>query len=352
MFILKTLIPDTKYDRASSQNNINQEDPVLAVKEVIITNSNIDFLILFILSLLLLITSPNSDSAFYYGNPISFYMIAKININLSLLYFCVIFINCILANPIQKNQKIQEQLSQEAPLLQKEINKYLFTLSLPKIINKYWHTSNAILHFVQNILFVQSFGLSMIFWILYSGQKPIMKNNDYFTIHLIIVELTEFYSLFRFCFFLLKVTFNFILIPMYISAIYLGYVEDKFNFELNTLVNTKEYNGRITTSLRKSDIDEYCSICLNSFSYGDIVSTLPCNKRHMFHTYCLEKWFYNTVSCPLCRSNFSDKLEELVPMSARRREEQREQGINIPMQPIDGNNINPFVPEAGNNNNV
>ena len=68
------------------------------------------------------------------------------------------------------------------------------------------------------------------------------------------------------------------------------------------------------------------------------MSTLPCNKRHMFHTYCLEKWFYNTVSCPLCRSNFSDKIEELVPRSANRNNNQQ----HIPMQDM---NNNPF----GNN---
>lgn len=343
MFILKTLNPDTSFFSSSSEGVI-QEDPVLAIKEIVISNSNIDFVISFILSFLLLLTAPFNDSTFKYDNPINFYLIAKVNINLIAIYFTMVYLSLIMAYQSQNFKGNSGVIINESdmPLIQKEISYYNKVLSFPKpkIVEKYWHTANSILHCVKNILFLQSFALSMLFWILYSGQKIKMQNGNYFFLHLIIIEINEFYSLFRFCFFLIKVIFNFVLLPMYFAAIYLGYVEDKFNYELNILVNTQEYTAR-ASSLRKSQ-EDYCSICLNSFSFGDTVSTLPCNKRHMFHTYCLEKWFYNTVSCPLCRSNFSDKIEELVPRSANRNNQQ-----HIPMQDM---NNNPFG--ENNNNNV
>ena len=346
MFILKTLNPDTSFFSSTGQGVI-QEDPVLAIKEVIISNSNIDFIISFVLSFLLLLTSPFNDSTFKYDNAINFYLVSKININLIMLYFTLVYLSLIMAYQSQNFKGNSSFIadtttSDTIPLIQKENTYYnkLLSFPKPKIIEKYWHTANSILHCIKNILFLQSFALSMIFWVIYEGQKPIMTKGKYYFFHIILIEINEFYCLFRFCFFLVKVLFNFVLLPMYFASIYLGYVEDKFNYELNILVNTQEYNAR-TSSLRKSQ-EEYCSICLNTFSFGDTVSTLPCNKRHMFHTYCLEKWFYNTVSCPLCRSNFSDKLEELVPRSNNRNNINQ----NIPMQDM---NNNPF---GGNNNNV
>ena len=152
----------------------------------------------------------------------------------------------------------------------------------------------------------------------------------------------NFYSLFRMCFYLIKAFINFSLIPIYISSIYLGYIEDKFNEQLNNLCNTREYHGRQSlrsqgSNLRTSEIDDSCSICLNPFNIGDTISTLPCSKRHTFHTICLEEWFYSNVSCPLCRCDFNDKIGGLIPNNNRRRNNQ----VRIPMQDLDGNQ-NPF----------
>lgn len=326
MFILKAL-------NADNSNSI--DDPVVAMREVIVSNSNIDFLISFSLSLLALITSFNSDYDFTYQNPINFYLIIKINFNLVLLYFTVVFGLLSLAN-VNSNSKFYPRRTSNSNSSERKSNKLFSNVDFPKFFELHWHFLNALFHFIQNILFIYSFGLSVAFWVMYTGQKPLMDHTKYLSIHIIIIELYEFYALFRFCFFLLKVAFNFLLIPMYASAIYLGHVEDKFNFELNQMVNTKEYDGR-RSSVRKSDAEEYCSICLNGFQIGDTVSTLPCSKKHMFHTFCLEKWFYNTVSCPLCRSNFSEKLEELVPVGARR----NDQNVQPHIQMEDMNN-NPF----------
>ena len=52
----------------------------------------------------------------------------------------------------------------------------------------------------------------------------------------------------------------------------------------------------------------------------------------------MEEWFYSTVSCPLCRSDFSDKIGVLIPMNNNRR---RDNQIRIQMQDLN-NNQNPF----------
>ena len=96
MFILKTLNPDTSFFSSSSEGVI-QEDPVLAIKEIVISNSNIDFVISFVLSFLLLLTSPFNDSTFKYDNSINFYLIAKVNINLIAIYFTMVYLSLIMA---------------------------------------------------------------------------------------------------------------------------------------------------------------------------------------------------------------------------------------------------------------
>ena len=34
-----------------------------------------------------------------------------------------------------------------------------------------------------------------------------------------------------------------------------------------------------------------CTICLNEFKENDLVSPLPCDTRHYFHSSCIERWF-------------------------------------------------------------
>lgn len=48
--------------------------------------------------------------------------------------------------------------------------------------------------------------------------------------------------------------------------------------------------------------ENQCSICLTDYAEMDIVTQLLCDKRHYFHTKCLEQWIQNGQNqCPLCR---------------------------------------------------
>jgi hypothetical protein len=44
-----------------------------------------------------------------------------------------------------------------------------------------------------------------------------------------------------------------------------------------------------------------CSICLNTFTMGEMLISLPCDKRHSFHANCIRQWLHRQNSCPLCQ---------------------------------------------------
>lgn len=47
-----------------------------------------------------------------------------------------------------------------------------------------------------------------------------------------------------------------------------------------------------------------CSICLDSFSFGQHHRILEC--RHSFHKKCIDKWFKTGNNCPICRFIYFD----------------------------------------------
>ncbi len=53
---------------------------------------------------------------------------------------------------------------------------------------------------------------------------------------------------------------------------------------------------------------EDCSICLYSFELGQVIKILPCNKKHIFHAKCIDKWLNHNKACPTCRKEISKKL--------------------------------------------
>ena len=460
MFILKAFDEDTK--------NYNSDDPINSLKKLIITNSNIDILIIFILSIIYGISISFINNNFYQEYPINFIIFVKLTSVLSLLFMLVEYFRITIItwenylrslnkpqnyseksslqsnksnqsrnsinndkNSVNSNNSFKKRIEMDEldekknPFLPKEEKKendkqvnnnfdgklhfgssknYIFNegnkfniinnkrdyievyyesilyspdntfydkifikiyitlikklnkiignddennsdinnknkkISLYKIIIKYPHTISSIFHFIKNILFLFNFGLSFAFWILYSSLKPELRNYSFNLISIFLGECLELYVLFRLFFFFIKIIINFILFPLYISAIYLGYYEDKFNVKLNELIKTRFYTGKkclvsrdSINKYKENEIDATCAICLNIYINGDVISTLPCSKRHSFHTYCLEEWFHTTVSCPLCRCDFSNEI-----------------GIYLPNQDNDNNNNN----NIGNNINI
>jgi len=66
-----------------------------------------------------------------------------------------------------------------------------------------------------------------------------------------------------------------------------------------------------TTTFNSQDQEEYpdltCSVCLNDFTEGETVTTLPC--QHHFHKNCIESWLHIKRICPLCRHDIREPME-------------------------------------------
>jgi hypothetical protein len=66
---------------------------------------------------------------------------------------------------------------------------------------------------------------------------------------------------------------------------------------VNTLTNLR--------TLKYGDVEEKymesCTICLNEYQDLEEVAELKCDKRHYFHSQCLEQWLKKKQECPLCK---------------------------------------------------
>ena len=70
-----------------------------------------------------------------------------------------------------------------------------------------------------------------------------------------------------------------------------------------------ERMSRIKDAQRFNEHTE-CIICLADFTDTDMVTPLPCDKRHFFHTKCIKEWARQKQHCPLCNVRFTrDQLD-------------------------------------------
>ena len=54
----------------------------------------------------------------------------------------------------------------------------------------------------------------------------------------------------------------------------------------------------------ESLVDEQCSICMKDFEVGRNMMRLDCDGRHVFCQVCIEGWFADHNTCPICRHLF------------------------------------------------
>ena len=410
IFLLKSYEKDYK--------DFDNTDPAKSLMKLIITNQNIDNIILFLLSFIYTLSIGFIDSSFYDKYPINFISIAKFIFLLSFFRIMIesfrittivwekyiralnkpqgcsqrssvksnlsnlsnkskqkiemddlddkknpflskennndyeenkFDINENVKNKIINNKKNYIEIYYEPILLSpltsfydkifiklylyliKNLNNYLSKnklydidnqkkLSLYLIIIKYPHTLGSIIHLIKLLLFIFIFCLSFVFWILYIPYKMQLNKYSFNVINIFIGECLSLYCLFRLCYFFTKFNATFICSPVYFSCLYLGYYEDKINEKLNELINTRIYTDESClvsrdsiNKFKKDEILTSCSICLENYVKGDVISTLPCSKRHTFHSYCLEEWFLSNILCPLCRYDFSKEFGMLFP---------------------------------------
>jgi len=77
--------------------------------------------------------------------------------------------------------------------------------------------------------------------------------------------------------------------------------EDSGLFYLNKTQIVK-FKNMVGFGDEKEDI---CSICLDIFNDDDILRKMPCN--HYYHQTCIDEWFKNHNTCPICRQNIALK---------------------------------------------
>ena len=65
----------------------------------------------------------------------------------------------------------------------------------------------------------------------------------------------------------------------------------------------KKFNHLKLKKIKEDDplINTVCSICLENYKKNDYYRTLNCN--HIFHKKCIDRWFKNQETCPMCRTN-------------------------------------------------
>ncbi|RDD41003.1 E3 ubiquitin-protein ligase ZNRF3 [Trichoplax sp. H2] len=74
---------------------------------------------------------------------------------------------------------------------------------------------------------------------------------------------------------------------------------------LQTLIRSDNSDYSHTTT--RVAVDEpTCPICLETFLSGEDIRITPC--QHEFHKNCVDLWFEENYTCPLCKSNILEKV--------------------------------------------
>jgi len=76
---------------------------------------------------------------------------------------------------------------------------------------------------------------------------------------------------------------------------------------IETVKLTQENIKDVVTVFNNNETD-FCCICMLQYEVEDKVKVLPCNKKHVFHNNCIDKWLSHNKNCPTCRTEISKNL--------------------------------------------
>ena len=71
-------------------------------------------------------------------------------------------------------------------------------------------------------------------------------------------------------------------------------------------------DGKCTNHYKYPDV---CSICYEEITHRTS-DLLECN--HLFHKECIDKWFENNYTCPICRYEVEDEKQRYINREVRR----------------------------------
>lgn len=79
-----------------------------------------------------------------------------------------------------------------------------------------------------------------------------------------------------------------------------NYISRELNSDIiNQYDNNIMYNLNRNTSLKISNRNDECSICLQKITLNQIIRETKCN--HNYHVKCLDRWLEERTFCPLCK---------------------------------------------------
>ena len=58
-------------------------------------------------------------------------------------------------------------------------------------------------------------------------------------------------------------------------------------------------------NLEGHDQGSCCTVCLEEYSPQDVIRCIP-SCHHYFHSKCIERWFQDNNTCPVCRNSIID----------------------------------------------
>ncbi|WVZ05642.1 hypothetical protein V8G54_018988 [Vigna mungo] len=67
----------------------------------------------------------------------------------------------------------------------------------------------------------------------------------------------------------------------------------------STSAEKKQDNSGAVGSMKASDDELTCSVCLEQVNVGEVLRSLPC--LHQFHASCIDPWLRQQGTCPVCK---------------------------------------------------
>ena len=78
----------------------------------------------------------------------------------------------------------------------------------------------------------------------------------------------------------------------------------KKNELLNKGLSTERIQQFLQFEADESHEGDQCQVCQEEFKVGKLMKQLDCGGRHSFCSGCIDQWFANHKTCPICRHVF------------------------------------------------
>ena len=89
-----------------------------------------------------------------------------------------------------------------------------------------------------------------------------------------------------------------------LQIIFMNLPEQQQNEEQQNGLNPRKIRSFKLFTADESHVGDQCSICMEDIDVGRRMRRLTCDGQHYFCQECIEKWFAEHNTCPLCRHIF------------------------------------------------